>query len=549
MDQSKSLDEGKSAKGKKKGGRDNLPKVPKELLDKYARSENGVKVKRSATDKKLSGNLKRLQHQTDEAVASAARTEALLPEEVGFLVAEGMEKTYKFSQQEIRENVDLNTSAKNFELKLDQFGPYKIDYTRNGKFLVIAGRKGHLASFDWQKGRLAFEIHLKETLRDVCYLHNETMLAVAQKKHVYVYDKTGAELHSMRKHIDVERLEFLPYHFLLASVGNSGYLRYQDTSTGAFVAELRTKLGRCEVMAQNPYNAVMNLGHSNGVVTMWAPSVQTPLVKMLCHRGPVKAVAVDKGGYYMATAGLDAQLKIWDVRTFKPVHEYFTPTPAETLSISHTGLLAVGYGPHVAIWKDAFKTKQKSPYMTHFIPSQSVTRARFCPFEDVLGISHTGGFSSLIVPGAGEPNFDALEANPYETAKQRKEREVRQLLDKLQPDMITLNPDFIGGVERSAGEMQKEERKIAFEANHAKEGTAYTPFAKKRGKASKLKRYLNGQSNVIDGKREALREKLETERKEREMAKKREEQRKKMGKDAEEVDVFQRFANNKRKRV
>lgn len=51
-----------------------------------------------------------------------------------------------------------------------------------------------------------------------------------------------------------------------------------------------------------------------GTVTMWSPSMTTPLVKMLCHEGPVRAVACDGRGQYMATSGCDGRVKIWDLR-------------------------------------------------------------------------------------------------------------------------------------------------------------------------------------------------------------------------------------------
>ena len=137
----------------------------------------------------------------------------------------------------------------------------------------------------------------------------------------------------MQDHLEPKRLEFLPYHFLLASVGDPGVLAYQvhapldtliltlcqhgavfvvadahpapagsqvclvvgrtahpstpapqDTSTGQLVAQHKTRLGPCGVMAQNPWNAVLHLGHANGTVTCWTPNLSTPAVRLLAHR-------------------------------------------------------------------------------------------------------------------------------------------------------------------------------------------------------------------------------------------------------------------------
>ena len=45
-------------------------------------------------------------------------------------------------------------------------------------------------------------------------------------------------------------------------------------------------------MAQNPANAVICLGHSKGVVTMWTPTVKDEAVmKILAHRQPLTSLA------------------------------------------------------------------------------------------------------------------------------------------------------------------------------------------------------------------------------------------------------------------
>lgn len=70
-------------------------------------------------------------------------------------------------------------------------------------------------------------------------------------------------------------------------------------------------------------------------------------------------------------------------------------------------------------------------YLSHPIPHRPLTSVRFCPFQDILTVGHSSGLSSILVPGSGEPNFDSSEADPFENKKARREREVKNLLDKV----------------------------------------------------------------------------------------------------------------------
>ncbi len=69
----------------------------------------------------------------------------LLTQDEGYLEAEGVEKTYNYTQEKIKKEVDLNTQKRIFNLKLTQFGPYYCQYNREGSNMLIAGQKGHLA--------------------------------------------------------------------------------------------------------------------------------------------------------------------------------------------------------------------------------------------------------------------------------------------------------------------------------------------------------------------------------------------------------------------
>ena len=58
-------------------------------------------------------------------------------------------------------------------------------------------------------------------------------------------------------------------------------------------------------------------------------------------------------------------------------------------------------------------------------------------------VTPTDPLTSIVVPGAGEPNYDSFENDPLMNAKQRRENEVQTLLSKLSHEMIGLGNRFL----------------------------------------------------------------------------------------------------------
>ena len=194
-------------------------------------------------------------------------------------------------------------------------------------------------------------------------------------------------------------------------------------------------------------------------------------------------------------------------RVFKKVHNYQSPRPGVCVDISDRGLVSLGWGTTVEVWRGLFdkaqgtkSEKMSRPYLRWGAQGQRVESVKWCPFEDVLGIGHDQGFSSALVPGAGEPNFDAFEQNPYETPAQRREAEVKSLLNKLKPGMISLDPDFVGNLDLvSSAQRQKEREEMGLVKKEDKKVDKEKD--RKRGRNTSLKRAIRrrGLKNVIDG--------------------------------------------------
>lgn len=352
-------------------------------------------------------------------------------------------KTTDIKQADIVQRVDITNASKHFELKLDSLGPYRCKYYKNGRYLLLGGYKGHVAAIDWLTKDLVCEFNTRESIHAVQWLHMPSMFAVAQKDWVHIYDKDAIEINVIKTMYRSIHLDFLEHYFLLASASDKGYVAWKDISIGKDVASYQTK-GKISSMTHNSHNGMLYCGHPNGTVSMWSPNYNRAAASILCHPAGIRDVTVSSDGKYYATSSIDRTLRIWDVRhDFRCLKQHKLNQVPDKLHFSQQGILAASSGNIVTMYKKVCTEGiALEPYLRHNV-GHIVSDVYFCNYEDVLGVGHEAGFTSLLVPESGEPNFDSHEANPFMSKRQQQEMEVRMLLDKVPHEMICLDPQSL----------------------------------------------------------------------------------------------------------
>ncbi|XP_067321715.1 WD repeat-containing protein 46-like [Anolis sagrei] len=129
------------------------------------------------------------------------------------------------------------------------------------------------------------------------------------------------------------------------------------------------------------------------------------------------------------------------------------------------------------------------------------------PSRTFLGVGHQDGFASLLVPGAGEPNFDALESNPFRSKKQRQEWEVKALLEKIPFELISMDSGQLGTVDAISMEQRQKERveRLGFDPE-AKEG--FRPRKRMKGRDSAAHRLRRKKKVAAEEHRAAIRKSI-----------------------------------------
>ncbi|KAH9386796.1 U3 small nucleolar RNA-associated protein 7 [Nematocida major] len=343
----------------------------------------------------------------------------------GELVADGVVST-----ADIMHMADIGTREKVFSLKMEN-GPYKVRYSPSGDTALYMGQE-EVKSVNMMGLTANAEVHLGDRIYDGTFLHSGAFYALAQSKAVYIYDKTGVEVHVMRNARKVQSIKFLQDHFLLATVSQNGYLNYQDTTIGKHISEIKTR-EREPTMEVDRTNGVVYLTGSSGTVSLWSPRSPEYLSKVLCHRSRVSHCKISDDGRAMYTASKN-ELKKWDIRNmFSPMEETTMPSLISEMALSQTGKLAVAQRSHVLV-----HNQYLAPEIQHYTGREMAASLAYMPYEDVLTLGTGAGIENVIIPGAGLEVYRRHET-PRASKKDRQDMEVRRILEKIPADMISLD--------------------------------------------------------------------------------------------------------------
>ncbi|KAI5172105.1 U3 small nucleolar RNA-associated protein 7 [Nematocida sp. LUAm3] len=336
--------------------------------------------------------------------------------------------------EEIEGHIDMETRKKAFRLALDN-GPYMVRYTPNGRGAMYLSAN-EVKTMDTVTFSPMGEIDFPtDRIYDGAFLHDEAYFALAQEKNVYIYDRTGVELHVLREHRGAKKLTFLQDHFLLASLSHVGILRYQDTTIGKMISEIFTKeRGTC--LEHDRTNGVVYVSGASGHVSLWSPRTTEYLAKILCHRSRIRHMKVSENGETFYTSAGN-EISTWDMRnTFTPLSTFTVPGQVLSLDVSQRDTIGISQRDSVVVY-----TEEGKEILKHRTGKSRSSSIKFMPYEDILTIGSSSGIENIVVPGSGALHYRPNE-NPRITKKARKEIEVRRILEKIPADMISLNSEI-----------------------------------------------------------------------------------------------------------
>lgn len=196
---------------------------------------------------------------------------------------------------------------------------FGVAYSPEGKRLVTGSKDSTLKLWDATDGRcLRTYLGHKESVICVAFSPNGRYLASGSiDRTVKLWDaETGLLLHSWEHETDVPSLAFCLDSVFLATGQGTGKAKVQLWHCGTGELE-RTYLGhekKISGIAFSPDGDRLATSSDDGTIRLWEVKSGRPVLLLGDHTGATTSVAFSRDGRRLASAGWDRKVKVWDAQ-------------------------------------------------------------------------------------------------------------------------------------------------------------------------------------------------------------------------------------------
>ncbi len=235
-------------------------------------------------------------------------------------------KTLAIKARQSVELWDLTTGQKVGELDGPTNSWPALAFSPDGGLLAVGGEGGATDLWDWigneHVGRLVGHRELRpDEENKASALELRLLLAIREAK----------------QSSEIVALAFAPDGKTLQVGSTFGATIRYDLATGAALAEYGAHDGanRPPVVALSPRTDYLALSEYGGV-SLHSPMPGTKPVMLTGHQGWVRCLAFSPDGKRLASGGVDHAIRLWDVATQRPLHEFATE-PGGSVSVQMVG--------------------------------------------------------------------------------------------------------------------------------------------------------------------------------------------------------------------
>ena len=94
----------------------------------------------------------------------------------------------------------------------------------------------------------------------------------------------------------------------------------------------------------------MATGVSNGVIQVWDMKTQSVVTNFNEHQDAIHSLAFSENGYYMASAGADGFVKLWDLRNGSCLQNLEVGSPVNSIAFDYSGSYLAAAAANLSIF-------------------------------------------------------------------------------------------------------------------------------------------------------------------------------------------------------